>query len=91
MKASGNGTPQVCANNLLCMVRGECPYERVKGLDPRVVDSPVNVAREDLEVDAQWLVETYEPRAIFEGLTVTPKDGTGGDFSIIANLKEKEE
>lgn len=91
MKASGNGSPEVCANNLLRMVRGECPYERVKGIDPRIVDSPVNSATDDLKIDAQWLVETYEPRAILESIDVKPGNPAGGDFSLIAILEEKEE
>ena len=44
MRASGNGAPQLCANNLLQLVRGEVPYERVKGLDPRIVGQPITVA-----------------------------------------------
>ena len=33
MKASGNGTPQTCVQNLLKTTRGEVPYERIKGID----------------------------------------------------------
>ena len=90
MRASGNGGASVCAHNLLRIVRGEVPYERVKGLDPRLIDSPLSVSAEDLEADAQWLVETYEPRVTLESVTVKPNGAAGGDFSIIADIKETE-
>ena len=32
MKASGNGAPEICVQNLLKTIRGEVPYERIKGL-----------------------------------------------------------
>ena len=38
MKAAGNGTPKQCVENLLSMVRGENPMERVKGIDARWFD-----------------------------------------------------
>ena len=31
MRASGNGSPDVCAANLLLTFRNEVPYERIKG------------------------------------------------------------
>ena len=31
MKASGNGAPEICVQNLLKTIRGEVPYERIKG------------------------------------------------------------
>ena len=37
MRANGNGAPNVCASNLLRLIRGEVPYERIKGLDPRMI------------------------------------------------------
>ena len=32
MKASGNGAPEICVQNLLKTIRGEVPYERIKGI-----------------------------------------------------------
>lgn len=90
MKASGNGTPDVCANNLLRMVRGECPYERVKGIAPHIVDTPVRASIDALEADAQWLIETYEPRAALLSLTVKPNGTADGDFVVAATITEKE-
>ena len=38
MKASGNGTPETCVQNLLKTIRGEVPYERLKGIDRTLID-----------------------------------------------------
>ena len=89
MRASGNGAPQVCANNLLRMVRGECPMERTKGLDPRLIGSPLPTALDSLAHDARWLVETYEPRVDFLGIDIKPGDSPG-DVNITAKITEKE-
>lgn len=86
MKASGNGTPQVCTNNLLRIMRGEVPYERTKGLDPRIVDRPILAANAELRQDADWLVDTYEPRAEIRSITVTQADTVNGSFSVSAEI-----
>ena len=87
--AKGNGAPQVCVNNLLRLFRGEVPYERVKGLDPRTVDRPALVADAQLRQDADWLVETYEPRAEIKNITVTQADTINGGFTVTADIEEK--
>lgn len=89
MRASGNGSPDVCAANLLLTVRSEVPYERVKGLDPRLMDKPITAAEPEIKQDAEWLLETYEPRAEVTGITLTPRD-TGGGYIVTADIAENE-
>ena len=91
MRSTGNGAPEVCANNLLRLVRGEVPFERVKGLDPRLIDRPLASAMEDIEQDAEWLIGVYEPRVTFAGVTVGQPDTVCGPVKVTANLKETEE
>lgn len=91
MRSSGNGAPKVCANNLLRMVRGEAPFERVKGLDPHLTDQPLATSSAELEADAEWLIENYEPRVQFNGVDVSHSDVVNGDFSVTARITEKEE
>lgn len=91
MRSSGNGAPNVCANNLLRMVRGEVPFERVKGLDPRLIDKPLPSVGAELEADAEWLLETYEPRVQFNGIKLMPDDSANGGFIATANITETEE
>lgn len=91
MRSNGNGNPEVCAGNLLQMVRGEVPYERVKGLNPRLVDRPISEAEAEVQQDAEWLLETYEPRVTVNGITVAPSGAAGGGFAVTADISEKEE
>ena len=88
MKGSGNGTPETCAANLLHIVRGEVPYDRVRGRDGSLVDKP-NVTDEAI-ADAEWLLETYEPRIEMEKVEVIAEDVVTGDFSLVAGIKKKE-
>lgn len=91
MRAKGNGTPQVCANNLLQLFRGEVPYERIKGLDPRMYDRPLLAADAQLRQDADWLIDTYEPRAQIKTITVSQSGAATGGFSVTAEIEEKGE
>ena len=67
MKAHGNGNPETCASNLLRIVRGEVPYDRVRGRDGALVDQPN--ATDEAAADAEWVLETYEPRVNAESIT----------------------
>nr|DAK52516.1 MAG TPA: lysozyme [Caudoviricetes sp.] len=90
MRASGNGSTDVCASNLLLTFRGEVPYERVKGLDPRLMDKPVTTAEPEIRQDAEWLLETYEPRAEVQRVTLEPID-TGGGYTVTVEIEENEQ
>lgn len=91
MIAKGNGTPQVCANNLLQLFRGEVPYERVKGLDPRIIDRSVLVADAQLRQDADWLIDTYEPRAEIKSISIEQSSAVNGGFIVSAEIEGKGE
>lgn len=91
MRASGNGNVTVCVNNLLRTFRGEVPYERLKGIDPRLIDQPTETVRAKVQQDARWLIETYEPRAALENVSVTYDKGAEGDLIITAKLQGGEE
>ena len=86
MKSSGNGDIKTCVSNLLRTFRGEVPYERVKGIDPRMIDKPVETVRSEVQQDAWWLLETYEPRANIESINVTQDGGADGGLIITANI-----
>ena len=44
MRKEGNGSPEVCAENLMNTVRGECAHDRVKGINARIIDMPAEKA-----------------------------------------------
>lgn len=90
MKAHGNGTPETCASNLLRIVRGEVPYDRVKGIDGSLFDKPN--AKDEVIADIEWLMENYEPRVEVEGVegNTEAEEALTGDFSALVNIKRKE-
>lgn len=90
MIAHGNGKTQRCVQNLLRLFRGEVPYERVKGIDPRLIDKPIIEAEPLMRQDAEWLIETYEPRATINGITVSTDDAVGGGFVLDADVVGRE-
>lgn len=89
MKAHGNGTPETCATNLLHIVRGEVPFDRVRGRDGSLVDQPN--AAEEAAADAEWVLETYEPRVSVESISDNPDALRSGDISMLVNITRKEE
>ena len=84
MKASGNGDPAQCVGNLLRLIRGEVPYERLKGLNPRLIDQPSSIAGPELVADAEWLIENYEPRANLKSIDLVAELAAAGHFNIEA-------
>lgn len=87
MKASGNGDPAQCVGNLLRLVRGEVPYERLKGLDPRLIDSPASLSANELRADAEWLIENYEPRVNLASVDLDAELAKVGHFTITAQTE----
>lgn len=62
-------------------------YERIKGLDPRMIDKPITTAEPEIQQDAEWLLETYEPRVTMDGISVAQND-TGGGYVVAADVTE---
>lgn len=89
MKAHGNGTPETCASNLLRIVRGEVPYDRVRGRNGALVDRPN--ATDEAAADAEWVLETYEPRVDVESVDEALAAVDAGDFDTLVNIKRKED
>lgn len=40
------------------IVRGECVYDRVKGIDSSYIDRPESIAKPLVIADARWLIKT---------------------------------
>lgn len=88
MKASGNSAPELCALNLLRTVRGEVPFDRLKGIDAKNIDRPMGLATPDIEADAIWLISTYEPRVNAEEIAIQALEILQGDFRLTANVSD---
>ena len=89
MKAHGNGNPETCASNLLRIVRGEVPYDRVRGRDGALVDQPN--ATDEAVADAEWVLETYEPRVNVESITGCGEAVKNGEFALLVDIDRKED
>lgn len=86
MKAKGNGDIRTCVGNLLRTWRGEVPYSRLKGMDTRLIDQPTSTVRGEVQADARWLVETYEPRAEIEGITAAQTSDPSGGLLVTVDI-----
>lgn len=89
MKAYGNGTPEECANNLLRLVMGEVPFDRLRGIDPRLIDKPASSVASGIRSGADWLMESYEPRIRLKGVNITDSGVGGGMLTITAKFEER--
>lgn len=90
MKGSGNGEPMQCVTNLLQMVRGECIYDRLKGIDPTLIDKNSESAAPLLVVDAEWLIRTYEPRVDVDNINIKSLLANEGGFAMNLSLNVTE-
>lgn len=86
MVRQGNSDPARCAQNLLRITRGEVPYDRIRGIDARLIDTPSSAAVPEIKEDATWVLGTYEPRIEVESITVGT-DSESGEFALSANFK----
>lgn len=86
MKASGNGTPQTCVQNLLKTTRGEVPYERINGIDRSLIDQPSETAAPELAAEVEFVVETYEPRVKLTDVELVALAAEVGGFEINASI-----
>lgn len=88
MKAKGNGRPEVCAANLLKITRGEVSFDRIRGRDSTLIDQPD--ATDEAAADAEWVLQTYEPRVDIETFA-TDADAQAGDFDTIVDITRRKE
>lgn len=82
MKASGNGEPMQCVENLLRITRGECPYDRIKGIDPTLIDQPTEIVAPLMQAEAKWLIKTYEPRVNADDVNINAITSQNGSFAL---------
>lgn len=86
MLSKNNSNPAVCVNNLMQIARGEVPYDRVKGISFAQLDVPIAQATDEIVEDAEWMLDTYEPRSEIDSIEVTPTDAPNGHFAITAKI-----
>lgn len=87
MLANGNNELITCMNNLMLMRRGECAYNRIKGLEQDIIDMTMEDAELELMEDADFVVEQYEPRASLDDVEMEV-DNEDGTLSVHIILRE---
>lgn len=85
MLGKGNGEPMQCVSNLLRMTRGECVYDRIKGMDPELIDMNSDVAIPLMAAEAKWLIKTYEPRVDINSVDIEGLVLSAGSFALNVN------
>ena len=80
LKASGNSDPALCVEILIKTVRGEVPYERIKGISRELIDAPSGTAESEMLSDIQWNIETYEPRVDVDDIDIDALAAENGAF-----------
>ena len=88
MLKTGNGDPKRCVENLVSIVRGEVPFDRVRGIDARIIDGPSEEAGEGLEAEATWNIETYEPRVNADNTEIKADVAEDGSFTMGIQISE---
>ena len=52
-----------------------------------MIDKPITTAEPEIQQDAEWLLETYEPRVTMDGISVAQND-TGGGYVVATDVTE---
>lgn len=86
-------TPTERINNLLSMYQGECPFERLKGMDPTLIDMPASFAKPKIIEHVKWLLKTYEPDLTIISVSIYDADSnidgvSFGDYVIKVEIEE---
>ena len=85
MLSKGNGAPWVCVHNLMRTLRGEAPFERLKGVDSALLGKPTTALEAQIIDDLKWMISTYEPRIQLAELDI--RELLTGNASLTANVK----
>lgn len=80
MLSNGNGSPQTCVYNLMKLFQGEVPYDRLRGMNPDMIDKNTPDLNAEAISHAVWLIETYEPRVTLSEANIITDEATGSEI-----------
>lgn len=89
MLSQGNGNAEVTSQNLIKIIRGEVPYDRIRGIDVSYIDRPVEMVKDDVENDVIETLEDYEPRVDVQDVNL--EQTSDGSFKINLEVTKVEE
>lgn len=91
MLKNGNGDITVCVTNLMAIRRGECAYERIKGIDQEIINEVEEAAELDLLEDAEFVIEQYEERVSLEDIDIEPIMHADNTFEVKISVLDAED
>lgn len=91
MLAKGNSDVTTCVTNLMAMRRGECAYERVKGIDQDIINEVIDEAEIDLIEDAEFLIEQFEERVSLDDIEIEPEIYEDNTYMVNVMVTDREE
>lgn len=91
MLANGNSDVTTCVTNLMAMRRGECAYERVKGIDQDIINEVIDEAEIDLIEDAEFLIEQFEERVSLDDIEIEPEIYEDNTYMVNVMVTDREE
>ena len=89
MQAHGTGTPERWPAIRMRPSPGPVPYDRVRGRDGALSDQPN--ATDEAVADAEWVLETFEPRVNIKDIQISPEAGNPGNFNTYVDIERKED
>ena len=89
MLSKGNGNAEVTSQNLVRTVRGEVPYDRIRGIDISYTDRPASEVKTNVVNDVFETFEDYEPRADVKNIDL--QQAGDGSFNINLEIEKVEE
>lgn len=88
MRIKGNGNPLICAENLMSLTLGECPFDYLRGRDPSMLERPLGESQ--AVQNAKMVLKMYEPRLEATVIKGGYKNANG-DFVIDIQLEDAKE
>lgn len=89
MLSKGNGNAEVTSQNLVKTIRGEVPFDRIRGIGISYTDRPISEVRTDVVNDIFETLEDYEPRVDIKNIDL--EQSGNGSFNIILEVDKVEE
>ena len=90
MLSSGNSNAVVTAINLTKIARGECFYDRIRGLNPDFFDKPTSIIKEDIKIDIRETLGEYEPRVNVNKIEINAINEIDLDITVKSQLEDME-
>ena len=91
MLAKGNSDVTTCVTILMAMRRGECAYERVKGIVQDIINEVIDEAEIDLIEDAEFLIEQFEERVSLDDIEIEPEIYEDNTYMVNVMVTDREE